>query len=91
MQRICHIFILTVSMDTGAETRAFTEVISDQAMLEGKRGVHLNELSLPTVFLNNKETVTALDVALRSPHPRFSEDFSEETALLSWWLLSFFS
>lgn len=62
---------MTVSMDTGAETQAFTVVISEQAMLEGKRGVHFNELSLPTVFLNNK-TFVALGVALKSPHPSFS-------------------
>lgn len=72
LQRICHIFIMTVSMDTGAETQAFTVVISEQAMLEGKRGVHFNELSLPTVFLNNKKTFVALGVALKSPHPSFS-------------------
>lgn len=63
---------MTVSMDTGGETQAFTVVISDQAMLEGKRGVHFNELSLPTLFLNNPKTFIALGVALRSPHPSFS-------------------
>lgn len=63
---------MTVSMDTGAETQAFTVVISEQAMLEGKRGVHFNELSLPIVFLNNKKTFVALGVALKSPHPSFS-------------------
>lgn len=81
---------MTVSMDTGAETQAFTVVISDQAMLEGKRGVHFNELIPPTVFLNNTKTFIALGVALKSPHPSFSQDFSGETALQSWWLVAEF-